>query len=129
MPRLIQHIDEIAREQQRDVLFLRFPSYVREPDAAGNQPRDKIMTWLTSNRIRFEPCMGLSNSGVIEGYQGHLYLDVAFDEDDVVYQCVRDYLEDADGNMKIAGVEFMLLPLTVALACEQQEDEYEDEAD
>lgn len=76
MPQLIRHIDKIAREKQRDVLFVsfdkdEFPNY----DYENYKIRNKIIKWLDKNNIPFEECGEFANENGWESYRGQLYLD------------------------------------------------------
>lgn len=113
MPQLVDYIDNICRDNKRDVLFLRFgdPLDRQFPTAA----RKKILTWLSENAIPYIDCVGhFSNSGCLSADQS-IYLDIPYDLDNPLYQKVADYLEDADGVIKHKGVEFLLL--TYERAC------------
>lgn len=117
MPQLVDHIDKICRDNERDVLFLRFsdPLGRQFPTAA----RKNILTWLNENAIPYKDCVGyFSNSGYLSADQS-IYLDIPYDLDNPLYQKVADYLEDADGAIKHKGVEFLLL--TYERACKMAE--------
>jgi len=125
MPQIMQHIDAIAREKNRDVLFVHFENYEHEnADAESYHLRQNLMEWLQQRQIAFAPCMGIEQPGVIESYAGDLYVDVPFDEDDLSYQKVCEHLEDAEGNMKIPGVLFFVLSLETALEIEADREEF-----
>lgn len=131
MPMLIDHIDKIARDKKRDVLFLLFHLNEAEGevseesedidwddldfDHASCIPRKEIMEWLTANGIRFYPCAGVADENCIQSYAGQLYIDVPFDENDPVYQKLRDHIENPDGTMKISGIAFCYYPLEMAM--------------
>ena len=106
-----QHIDVIAREKQRDVLFIHFEDYVENDDQEFDSVRDQVLVWLEANKIPFEPCLGFEGEDEIQSYLGDVYVDIAYDEKSEQYQLLKDYLEDEDGNMKIDGVFFFVLSL------------------
>lgn len=123
MPLLVQHIDAIAREKNRDVLFLHFENYLEDQELDDNA-RDRVLAWLDKNNIAYVPCMGIEHDSVIlSSYLGDVYLDVPFDEDDPTYQVLHQHLEDEDGNMKIEGVFFYVLLLETALEIEAERGE------
>lgn len=125
MPQLLKHIDAIAREKDRDVLFVHFENYEHENvDAESYHLRQNLMEWLEQRQINFAPCMGIEQLGVIESYSGDLYIDVPFDEANPIYQMVSEHLEDADGEMKIPGVLFFVLSLETALEIEADREEF-----
>ena len=119
MPRLIPHIDAIAREKERDVLFVHFEHY-QHHSPENHSAREQLMAWLDEQNIDYMPCMGLENPNVIESYQGDLYLDVPFDISDSLFQILSMHLEDEEGNMKIDGALFFTLSLELALEVEAE---------
>ncbi len=125
MPQLMQHIDAIAREKNRDVLFVHFENYEHEnAEAESYHLRQNLMEWLQQRQIAFAPCMGIEQPGVIESYSGDLYIDVPFDAANPSYQVVSEHLEDTEGNMKIPGVLFFVLSLETALEIEADREEF-----
>jgi hypothetical protein len=127
MPQLIETIDAIARQKQRDVLFVMFkPS---EPLATDSEQtslhtrwdweqdplRQQVCQWLTQQQIAWQLCMLIADEHCIMGYQGAVYIDVPFDEADPQYQQVQQYLELPDGRMRYPSVTFYYLPLSRAL--------------
>ncbi|HCL58867.1 MAG TPA: hypothetical protein DHW80_03635 [Acinetobacter sp.] len=125
MPQHMQHIDAIAREKDRDVLFVHFENYEHEnADADSYHLRQNLIEWLKQRQINFAPCMGIEQPGVIESYSGDLYIDVPFDEAHPIYQMVSEHLEDAEGEMKIPGVLFFVLSLETALEIEADREEF-----
>lgn len=123
MPQLLQHIDAIARQKQRGVLFLNF----RSPTARDDDPfacnfdwenapiRQQVCLWLTQHEIPWCECGEVASENCMTSYQGQIYVDVPFDEDNPVYRQVRDYLENPDGSMRFPTVIFWYLPLEVAM--------------
>jgi hypothetical protein len=117
MPMLIDHIDKIARKKGRGVLYLEFHDtrmlFLKDLDDRTREARDTIIRWLEQSQIPFEPCAGIANPSLIEGYQGQLYIDVPFDPDDGSYRKVAQFLEDDTGNTgatRFPGVRFCFLP-------------------
>lgn len=137
MPMLIEHIDAIARQKQRDVLYLTFQPPGCDPqslhsldfyeeeddlDAEGasynwreDPKREEICQWLTAHQINWQECGDIANENVMCSYEGQIYLDVPFDENDPQYCLLRDYLEHPDGTMRFATMTFYYLPLASAL--------------
>lgn len=117
MPQLLQHIDAIAREKNRDVLFVHFENYkqhAQDPDAI----RQNFMGWLEQHNIGFKACFGIEQNETLETYSGDLYIDVPFDISNPDFQVLSEYLEDEQGNMKIDGILFFTLSLELALEIE-----------
>lgn len=118
MPQVLKHIDAIAREKNRDVLFIHFENY--QEDGEGDDPiRQIVLDWLEDHEIAFQPCMGLEQEGFFDVYSGDIYIDLAVDEDDSNYRELCEYLEDDEGNMLLDGVLFFVLALDVALELEK----------
>lgn len=119
MPKLIQPIDRIAREKNRDVLFLHFENFIEDQELEDNV-RQEVLAWLDHHGISYAPCMGLEDADVIDSYLGDVYIDLAFDETDDTYQLLKNHLEDEHGEMKIEGILFFVLSLEVALDIEAE---------
>lgn len=118
MPQVLKHIDAIAREKNRDVLFIHFENY--QEDGEGDDPiRQIVLDWLEDHEIAFQPCMGLEQEGFFDVYSGDIYIDLAVNEDDSNYRELCEYLEDDEGNMLLDGVLFFVLALDVALELEK----------
>lgn len=125
MPQLIEHIDAIARQKQRDVLFLQFSDPVDQQgeddgrlvcaDWKSSAGRLAVIRWLDDNRIAWHPCGDVADVNYMRSYAGHIYIDVPFDETDPVYQKLRAYLENPDGSMRRPGVLFFALQLHIAM--------------
>ena len=116
MPQILKHIDKIAREKQRDVLFIDFdremyPSY----DYKNYEERKKLLQWLDKNNIPYEECGHMASEYEWESYRGQLYIDIPFDKNNEEYKNLNELLENPDGSMKIPGVNFWYLPLKVAM--------------
>lgn len=139
MPMLIEGIDAIARQKQRDVLFIEFNSkrtgsaedrlaamhydYQRDP------LRQQVIDWLTAHGIPWEPCGDIVDKNFVPPYEGQVYLDIPFDESDPVYQTVSRYLENPDGSLRWPTVMFQYLKLEVALRYAHHDDpDYWDDA-
>ena len=116
MPQTLPMIDEIAFEKQRDVLWLQFKGdeseytgrIIKKYNYEQSKVRPQILVWLEANEIEYCECFA---SGVHCGYEGEIYIDLPFDKTNEKYLKLERYLEDENGNMKIDGVIFWLLPL------------------
>jgi hypothetical protein len=126
MPMLIQYIDEIAREKQRDVLYIKFvpencgihDSMITwlKHDYRHQSRRAEVLSWLDTHDIPWQMCGWVADENIIEcPYFGDVYIDIPFDENDPQYQIVRDYLENSDGTMRDEHVYFCYLPLAKAM--------------
>jgi hypothetical protein len=116
---LIRHIDEIARQQGHDVLYLEFHpadrALARGFDLIRDPLRIAVIDWLDAHSVRWEPCGPFAVVHRIEGYRGQVYLDIPFDEKSDLYQEVRRFLEHDDGSTRHAGVRFLIMPLAHAM--------------
>jgi hypothetical protein len=125
MPQLIKYIDHIAREKQRDVLYLEFSPEPDEDDMWGdnngrysfrNDPiREKILDDLTKMGVTWLSCGGFADENYMASYAGQVYLDVPFDKDLPLYQTLETYLEHPDGSMRFENVRFYALRLELAM--------------
>jgi hypothetical protein len=127
MPELIEHIDAIARRVKRDVLFLVFvePGTQDLSDAMtesffqtnrGNSNiENETRLWLTKNNIGHYACAPFASENFFMGGPVWLYIDVPFEENNVEYKLISNYLENKDGTMKIPGVRFCYTTLEKAM--------------
>lgn len=124
MPRLLQFIDKIAREKQRDVLMIEFDREIY-PDYDYDQweVRAKFMDWLEQNNLSYTPCGCFASENSMESYRGQLYIDVPYDEQNPDYQKLCQHLEHADGSMKIKGLLFCYVSLEIAMKNKHHDEE------
>jgi hypothetical protein len=117
MPQLIRTIDEIAREKHRDVIFVQFHNFSTGfvADYRTNPSREEVISWLDEQRIAYIPCGGFDSGGIVEGYDGELYIDVAIDADDENFFKLSERFLGADGTRRYENAWLFFLPLTVAL--------------
>jgi hypothetical protein len=126
MPMLLQHIDAIARQKNRTVLYLRFFDNEAEEllfgfmcDYENHAARKNIVQWLDENKIEYQECDGFAreDSGLMCGYQGMIYIDVPFDIENEMYKKLAAFLETPGGQIRVehVGTNFLYLPLGIAL--------------
>ncbi|WP_394754783.1 hypothetical protein [Crenothrix sp.] len=136
MPQLIEYIDAIARKKQRDVLYVTFtPKYasiffdliagcdddVNASDERNSYSweedpmREKVCKWLTEHNVTWRECDHFASENGWFSYEGQIYLDVPYDENDLKYQLVRNFLENPDGSMCFESVTLWLVPLEQAM--------------
>lgn len=113
---LLEHIDKIAREVQRDVLFVGFdqeifPSY----EFNTYEARNDLIRWLDEHEISYKLCGPIASESGWESYRGQLYIDLPFDEKNEKYQLLDKHLCNADNTPKISGVIFYYVPLEIAM--------------
>lgn len=118
MPQLIDHIDAIARQKKRDVLYIVF-SAIGRPRAMTNwdkhPSRKVIVQWLDEKGIPWQPCAGIANANRLDSYQGQVYIDIPFDRALPEYIELEAFLENPDGTMRLPGATFGYLPLEHAM--------------
>lgn len=59
--------------------------------------------------------MSIADESYMCPFEGQIYLEVPFDENDPQYQIVRDYLENPDGTMHLKSVWWWYVPLERAM--------------
>ena len=127
MPLLIHHIDAIAREKQRGVLFVVF----HHPASAIKDEREiydrkdliwqtlptrrQIIDWLDAQGIAWRPCGYVADLNSMESYCGQIYVDVPYDESLPAFRALTDFLELPDGSMRFSEATFLYLPLEKAM--------------
>lgn len=127
MPQLIKHIDKIAREKNRAVVFVSFepkdhdvkynytpPNHLYS-DWEQDTNRQELIAWLDANLIAHEDAAIVASECGFMAYGGNLYIDVPFDPADPNYQLVSQRLENPDGTMRNPQVKFWFLPLEQAM--------------
>lgn len=126
MPRILDSINTIASQLQRDVLFLTFcrqaphagsgmfaDEAAQLPDWENNPARQAILLWLDEAGIPFRECYGVWPEGLILApYDGTVYLDIPHDPELPQYRKLADFLEDEHGRTRHDGVGFHLFRWT-----------------
>jgi hypothetical protein len=117
MPQLIQAIDEIAREKQRDVIFVQFHNFGTGfvADYRTNPSREAIILWLDEQHIAYVPCGGFDSGCIVEGYDGELYIDVPIDEKDANFLKVSEWFIGEGEAKRYENAWLFYLPLEVAM--------------
>lgn len=116
MPILLNSIDKIARQKQRDVLFIRFDThFIEDFDYKKWTFRENLITWLITENIPFSECADIAKQDNYDSYLGQLYIDIPYDPQDSTYQKLANHLETLEGSMKIEGILFCILPLKAAM--------------
>ncbi len=119
MPLMIQHIDAIARQKQREVLYVSFKpidpaSYIDDGilglDAMEQKfppIRRHIIDWLDAEGISWEPCGSFADVNWMRRYLGELYVDIAYDTALPAFQALQAFLEYPDGRMRFTEATLM----------------------
>lgn len=116
MPQVIKHIDKIARDKGRGVLFIEFDEEVPpNSNFEDREFRNDLLMWFDANDIKVFPCGHFANELVLMDYRGQIYIDVPYDETLSDYIKVNNHLTNSDGSTRFPGVTFCYLPLEVAM--------------
>jgi hypothetical protein len=120
MPVIIEHIDAIARQKQRGVLYIDFrPTTDDEElfsyDYEDDERRQALLDWLDQQGIAWCRCVEVASEDGFEDYAGQIYIDLALDESNPTYCLLRDHLECPDGSMRDSNMTFYHLPLETAM--------------
>lgn len=117
MPQLIRAIDDIAREKQRDVIFVQFHNFSTGfvADYRTNPSREAIISWLDEQHITYIPCGGFDSGCIVEGYDGELYIDVPIDENNDDFVKLFEWFIGGGGRPRYDNAWLFYLPLAVAL--------------
>ncbi|MFM0378451.1 hypothetical protein PQQ72_15700 [Paraburkholderia strydomiana] len=118
MPMLLKHIDAIAREKQRDVLYLSFPPAEKRESRTHYEQLDsrkRIIEWLDAHHVIWLMCGDVANENVMRSYAGQIYVDVPYDTEDPTYHSLQELLEHSDGSMRFKDVMFWVVSLQLAM--------------
>jgi hypothetical protein len=127
MPALVEHIDAIARQQNRDVLFVVFhatgcgPQDAEQTLESGSVDwetlpiRQQIIDWLDEMGMGWRRCGHFANESLMMGYRGQIYIDVPFNRQLPTYQRLESYFEFPDGTMRYSNATFCCCQLHVAM--------------
>lgn len=113
MPQLIRHIDQIARQENRDVLFLVFDD--NPVKMLNGEARENAMAWLEDNEIYYEPCGPVASDHGLESYDGHLYVEVPHQPSHPHFKQLLAHFENEDGSSKVPDTLIYCLSLSHAL--------------
>lgn len=123
MLQILEHIDKIARDKKRDVLFVTFDQHLNESDAMNyflydyeqDQVRKEFIIWLDGNNIPYQECGPIVSENGWESYRGQVYIDIPMDEQNLKYQFLNEHFENEDGSMKIESIGYSHLSYKVAM--------------
>ena len=123
MPMVIDSIDYIARQKKRDVLYVTFmpindDGYFDDEDFDWENcyTRKRVIDWLEFNKIGYQFCHRFWADGLLDyPYQGQVYIDAPFDQNNEQYKILEDYFENPDGSMKDPTVRFCYITLEQAM--------------
>ena len=126
MPQLLRHIDAIARQEGRDVLFVKFYPVMRSfpnwdtlissiPKWDTLPIRKQIIEWLDSQKLGWEPCGEWASENTMLPYLGTIYIKIPYDEENPDYRRLRNYLEKPDGSMRFDSANFCVTTIADAM--------------
>ena len=135
MPLLLEHIDAIARQKQRGVLYLEFHPLALDPKAGEDLSkqdvwawktmpdsawkalpvRQQIIDWLNARGIGWQACGHFADVGLMMGYRGQLYIDLPYDKSLPAFQALQVFLENSDGTMRYPEVFLIYCSLDKAM--------------
>jgi hypothetical protein len=115
MPQIIEHIDAIARQKQRDALFVTFfddPRGNKSPYSWDSHPaRAAIVEWLDAHGYAWQPCGEVASVNIMRSYRGSIYIDVPYDTDNAAYLALEAFLEYPDGSLRTPHMRFLVISL------------------
>jgi hypothetical protein len=113
---LLEHIDKIARDKQRAVLFVTFDHKTFPGRNYEHwEARSRLLAWLDEHAIPCQMCMDMAREDGWSAYRGQLYIDVPYDEDDPTFQALNAYIMTEHNEPRTEGVVLYCLPLEVAM--------------
>ncbi|WP_038250923.1 hypothetical protein [Ghiorsea bivora] len=123
MPMILDTIDKISRDKQRDVLYITFHDAEADWedvfDWEQDERRKRVISFLESHGISYRMCFPPQPTNgmvVISGrYKGEIYVDVEFDDANETYKLLNNYLEDECGKPRIHNVLFWYYKLELAM--------------
>ena len=124
MPMLIEHIDAIARNKQRDVLYVKFHRWVQDkvigsrlisPNWQKLPIRQNIIDWLEARGIAWQPCAHYADPNLMLSYQGQIYIDLPYDKMLPAYKELESFLEYPNGTMRYDDAVFCRLGFSHAM--------------
>jgi hypothetical protein len=118
MPQMIDYIDAIARQKQRDALFVTFtddPAGEPSPyDSESHPGRAAIIEWLDMHGYAWQPCGEVADERLMVSYRGSIYIDVPYDLADPRYRALETFLEHSDGSLRMPHMRFLVIGLDYA---------------
>ena len=136
MPLMLEHIDAIARQKQRGVLYVEFHPMALDPDAGEDLSehdiivwktmpdsawqslplRQQLISWLDDQGISWQRCGHYAQVGVMMGYRGQMYIYLPYDTTLSAFRALQAFLENPDGTMRYPEVHFIYCSLEKAMA-------------
>ncbi len=113
----MESIDAIARQLQRDVLYLEF-ARARRPHRADYLAWTAACASCAGRTKRAAPGANAAPSRRRRRYARiprEIFVDVSFDEHDARHRAVQAFLEHPDGSMRFDNVGFFVVGLALAM--------------
>lgn len=126
MPCLIKHIDQVAREVNRDVLLVSFET-ANSDSLSSKAPwhdnnnfetdvnRCMLIDWLDANNIGWMPIGDVASEYGFRSYHGNIYIDVPFDKNNPDFELLQQHLENEDDTPRNPLVKLWVYSLEDAI--------------
>jgi hypothetical protein len=117
MPEQLQHIDAIARQKVRDVLYLEFAEAERPVSRPFEEieSRQQILAWFDENGDPWDQCGPIANENFMASYAGQVNIHEPYDTSNATYQAVQAFLEYPDGTIRFGDVKFWVVSIERAM--------------
>ena len=129
MTQRIKHIDKIAREKNRTVLFVSFEPLITESDQRyqmlppnhfyrdfeNDTNRQQLISWLNDNKIEWVACGHIASESGWQAYSGNIYIDVPLDETDSQFVKLQNHLETPEGEPRNPQVKLWAYDISDAM--------------
>ena len=123
----VDYVDQIARQQKRDVLWFLFDADHYEALDDGFVQRDIdrqiVIDYLATKGIEWHSCYPIYSGWWHDGETPHLYLDLPCDKESDIFQEIdRRFCVEVDGEEvpAIAGIYFGYVEYAFAQANEEE---------
>jgi len=125
MPRILEHIDEIARRLQRDVLlagadsgtFDPFFSYSNKKKKILREEYEEVVESLKLFGIHYADCFGLQDNNLLtRPWVYEMFIDVPNDPSNENYKKVCSLFEHEDGTPKFKLYRLFIVPYEIAVS-------------
>jgi len=139
MSQVVDTLDKMSRDKQRDVLYITFHENEKmylegfdfsndaqrqkalsyDYDWENDAQRKKVISFLDEHHVSYEECFPPQpTNGVLvlqSSYTGGIYVDVEYDKSNELYMLLDGYLEKEDGTPRMPNVILWYYTLELAL--------------
>lgn len=117
MPRLLKTVDQIARENKQNILFVDFTTPTQResvfPIDHDRQSREDFLKWLSTevpNVEAIEAYPPLDSGTILYSYNGTLAFILSETDQPKEFKAIVDHWESADGTPKNPNVRLFIVP-------------------